>query len=603
MNDLVLAHGEQVTWSTFGTDWLYLGVPVAVLIGVVSWLIATGEARPGVGLLGRLFLRAGSSLERVTGLPAWSSGAIAMGLWALVVAVIGFLWDVAWHMDLGRDQFLFTPSHMMILIGLASIAAASVLAVVFATLGKADAGIKIRRLRIPYAALPLGALGFGALMGFPLDELWHRNYGVDVTMWGPTHLVMISGASFSTLALWLFLAEPGPDVAKPWVYRVLRHTFAGAAILGLSTFQAEFDFGTPQFQQLYHPVLIAIAAAMGLTIARVVLGRGGALIAAAGFIATRGLLALLLGEVLNHTVARFPLYVGAALVVELAAWLARERGPLAFAVMAGALAGTVGVAAEWGWMQVWGRHPWNTNLFPAMAIVPLIAIAAAVIGTAMGRVLAHRNAGMPLGHLAIAGLVLISGLTVPLPRHDSSQRATVTTTPAGDGRVNIAVDVEPASAVERTDWFNVLSWQGGYVQLTELESIGSGRYEATKPVPASGDWKTFVRIADKDVMVAVPVYMPADPEIGADEIPLRPTRTAGFVRDTQLLMREAHAGAAWPALVAYGCILALALGWIASFAFAFTRIGDTGRPLGARRPARRTPRAVDRSDRVKQLVP
>ena len=36
---------------------------------------------------------------------------------------------------------------------------------------------------------------------------------------------------------------------------------AGALIIGLSTFQAEFDFGVPQFQLLYQPVLIAFAAA------------------------------------------------------------------------------------------------------------------------------------------------------------------------------------------------------------------------------------------------------------------------------------------------------------------------------------------------------
>ena len=37
-------------------------------------------------------------------------------------------------------------------------------------------------------------LGFTALGGFPLDDLWHAHYGVDVTMWSPTHLLMILGA-------------------------------------------------------------------------------------------------------------------------------------------------------------------------------------------------------------------------------------------------------------------------------------------------------------------------------------------------------------------------------------------------------------------------
>lgn len=60
---------------------------------------------------------------------------------------------------------------------------------------------------IPYAAILIAALGIGALPGFPLDEFWHQPYGIDVTMWGPTHLVMISGASFTPLGLWLLVAE------------------------------------------------------------------------------------------------------------------------------------------------------------------------------------------------------------------------------------------------------------------------------------------------------------------------------------------------------------------------------------------------------------
>ena len=33
-----------------------------------------------------------------------------------------------------------------------------------------------------------------ALLGFPLDAFWHALFGEDVTLWGPTHLFMIGGA-------------------------------------------------------------------------------------------------------------------------------------------------------------------------------------------------------------------------------------------------------------------------------------------------------------------------------------------------------------------------------------------------------------------------
>ena len=590
MNNTVLAHGNEVSFSTFGTDWLYLGVPVMVLLAVVSWLVATGRSQGEHGFVGTAFVRAGSSLERVTGLPAWSSGAIAMGLWALLVAVIGFLWDVAWHMDKGRDQFLFTPSHMMILIGLASIAAAAMISIIMATLSKADTGLSLGRLRIPYGAMPLLALGLGSLAGFPLDELWHRNYGVDVTMWGPTHLVMISGASFTPIALWAIRAEAGREAGVPWVRKVLKHFFAGSLLVGLSTFQAEFDFGTPQFQHLYHPVLIAAAAGLALTAARVAIGPGGALLSVAGFIGIRSALALLLGPVLNHTVARFPLYIGAALVVEAVLWFGREWQPWKQGVLAGALVGTVGVGVEWGWTHVWGRAPWGANLFPGVIIVVMVGVAAAVLGIAMGRALSYRGAGIGAIPLAIAGLAAVVGLALPLPRNEAPYEATLTTTDAGNGTVELDVAVDPPSAASNPDWFEVLSWQGGSVVNTPLIETGPGSYRAAEPVPASGDWKTLVRIADKDVMVAVPVFMPRDPEIGASEIPVEPTRTDAFVRDTKLLMREAHAGAAWPALVAYTAILVLAIGWIVAFVIALSK-------LGARndRNIRRSPKKVEAS--------
>ena len=33
-----------------------------------------------------------------------------------------------------------------------------------------------------------------SLLGFPLDDGWHRIFGQDVTLWGPTHLMLIGGA-------------------------------------------------------------------------------------------------------------------------------------------------------------------------------------------------------------------------------------------------------------------------------------------------------------------------------------------------------------------------------------------------------------------------
>ncbi|HEX2196253.1 MAG TPA: hypothetical protein VHJ76_04930, partial [Actinomycetota bacterium] len=583
---VILAHGNEVGFGTFGTDWLYLGVPVLALAAIVAWLYATGTTARG-GFVERTALRIGSSLERVSGLPSWAAGGFGVATWALVVAVIGFLWDVAWHIDFGRDEFLFTPSHTMILVGLGAIIAAAAVSVLLATVSRADVGWSWRSLRIPYGAAALGVLGLGAITGFPLDELWHANYGIDVTMWGPTHLLMISGASFTPLGMWLLLREAAPQARDPRFVRGLQLLLAGVVVVGLSTFQAEFDFGVPQFQQLYHPVLIAVATGVGLVIARTTLGPGGAIVGALGFLAVRGALVVLLGPVFNETVARPPLYLGIAVAVEVGALVARKASPLARALVTGALVGTAGLATEWGWTQLFGRHPWNANLFPGIVVAALVAVAAAVLGTAMGRILAAERPGIGRVPLALAAAAILAGLTLPLPRHSAPYRATVEMEPAGNGAVDVAVTVDPARAAEDVDYFEVLSWQGGSLVVTDLVRRGPGVYESASAVPASHHWKTMVRLTDKDVMVAVPIYLPEDPAIGAEEIPVVPERTATFHRDTELLMREAHEGAAWPATVAYTSILAVAVVWIVTLTMGFVRLGSSGGPAAPARRARR----------------
>ena len=587
---MTLAHGQDVGFGTFGLDWLYLLVPFAALLAIIGWLFASGTRMERGGLVTKIVGRIGSSLERLTGLPSWAAAGLGVATWSLLVAVIGFLWDVAWHIDFGRDEFVFTPSHMMIFVGLAAIIAAAATAILFATLLEGDTGWRPGRLRIPYGAAALGALGIGAVTGFPLDELWHRNYGVDVTMWGPTHLLMISGASFTPLGMWLLLREAMPHAQNAAIVRVLKLFLAGVVVVGLSTFQAEFDFGVPQFQQLYHPVLIAIATGVGLVIARTTLGPGGALVAVAGFVAVRGALVLLLGEAFNQTVARFPLYLGAALAVEAAALLGRHLSPLRNALVTGALVGTAGLGAEWAWMQVWGRHPWGPNLFPGIAVAVVAAVGAAVLGTAMGRILSQRPAGIGRLPLALAGAAVVACLVAPLPRSSAPYEATTTTTPAGRGAVDLTVAVDPPEAVERVDMFEVMSWQGGRLVITPLEEQSHGVYRSQEPVPVGGDWKSMVRIADKDVMAAVPVFMPRDDEIGASEIPVVPERTVAFRRDTELLMREAHEGAAWPATVAYTSIACVALVWIVTLAIGFAKVGSPRPPQG--RPRRRVSRAA-----------
>ena len=98
-----------------------------------------------------------------------------------------------------------------------------------------------------------------ALIGFPLDDVWHRLFGQDVTLWGPTHLMLIGGAALTLVGQAVLLVEGcarraasgrarAPTAAPAPHVRLRRARSPAAFLIGLSTFQAEFDFGVPQFQ-------------------------------------------------------------------------------------------------------------------------------------------------------------------------------------------------------------------------------------------------------------------------------------------------------------------------------------------------------------------
>jgi len=80
--------------------------------------------------------------------------------------------------------------------------------------------------------------------------------------------------------------------------------------------------------------------------------------------------------------------------------------------------------------------------------------------------------------------------------------------------------------------------------------------------------------------MAAPVYLPADPEIGAPEIPALAERTTPFVRNTTLLLREQHDGPAWPALASYAGLATLVTLWVALMAFIARRVSEATKEEG-----------------------
>src|SRR3954453_11481859 len=172
----------------------------------------------------------GDWAERQTGLPAWASVPSMMLSVSLLVAVLGMYWDISLHIDNGRDPGpLANPAHYLILVGLYGVLVAGVFSMVMSgTERPTQTAIHIGGdWWIPAGGLMMTACGAFALSGFPLDDIWHRLFGQDVTLWGPTHLMLIGGASLATLGGMMLMGEaitsmgrdPERDKAT-WLYEM-----------------------------------------------------------------------------------------------------------------------------------------------------------------------------------------------------------------------------------------------------------------------------------------------------------------------------------------------------------------------------------------------
>jgi hypothetical protein len=556
--------------------------------------------------------------DRTMGIAGVAAVPVALTTTSLLIAVFGFYWDVSWHIDRGRDPGpLANPAHWFIIVGLAGIALAGVLAVAMqdhddeSEAGGAT-GVHLRPGWVaPVGGVLLAVCGLIALAGFPLDDAWHRIFGQDVTLWGPTHIQMVGGASLATLAMWALTVEGrratrhGP--ATRGIARLLDQrdiASGGALLIGLSTLQGEFDFGVPQFRQLYHPVLIALAAAVALVAVRIRAGRGAALGAALFFIGARGLLTLAIGPLLGRSILHFPLYLAEALVVEAVAIAVPRTKQLTLGLWAGLGIGTIGTLAEFAWSHVWMPLPWHAGLLArALPLTVLAGAAGGVIGGLVGRALAPKDLARqatPRGAAAVAWVAVLAALAIPAPMTVDPATAQVALHETVPGLVTADVRLNPPDAAKGADWFNVTAWQGartgdGGLVIRELRPVEgqAGVYRTEGSFPVTGEWKALLRLANRSAVQVVPVYLPDDPAIPAEGVPASPTFSRPFVADKQVLQREAVGGSLGLQRMAYAILVVLALAWIGSLAWGLRRLdrsvtGGGGRPrppARARRPA------------------
>jgi len=550
-------------------DWRPLIAMIVGFFAVVAALAVMGGKREHFAPT-LLLPRISRGLERITKIPGWAAASVMQASFGLLVAGMGFYNDVAWHVRLGRDKSLFTAPHTAIVTGLFFIFTSAIVGTLIANAEGVDVGLKIKRWRIPYSMLALGLLGGSALAGFPLDDLWHKFYGIDVTMWSPTHLLMIVGASLSPIATWLALAEAKVSPTDgPWA-RGLHVTVAICALLGLASTQGEFEFGVPQFQQLYHPILIALAAGLALSAARIVLGRFWPLLIGvmAAFFGTGGT-GVIGGE--RGFARSSALFIFSAVAVELAALIVGTKHRIRYAVACGVGIGTLGLAGEWWWNQH-AFQPWTKALLPDALILGLItAIGAAVIGTAFATAIRREPSVMRPAVVAVGFCMVLFSLAWALPRHGSNVTADVSLQHVGTSKVIVTARLDPPDAADHARWFQTMSWQGGGFQVANMKQTEPGVWVSSKAMPVGGPWKTMLRLHRGAEMGAIPIWMPADQALGAPEIPAV-DKHGTFVLETKYLLREQHGGPGWFGTSVLALLALIAMMWIGAFVLAASKV-------------------------------
>ena len=108
--------------------------------------------------------------------------------------VWGLLWDIMWHLSIGRDGLL-APPHALTYAGAIMAGLFSAYQILSLTLTKNHPG---RANAVPFWGVFYGSLGamycvWGALAmltSAPFDDWWHNTYGLDVKILTPPHSVL-----------------------------------------------------------------------------------------------------------------------------------------------------------------------------------------------------------------------------------------------------------------------------------------------------------------------------------------------------------------------------------------------------------------------------
>jgi hypothetical protein len=115
---------------------------------------------------------------------------------ASTTILVGLIWDVSWHMTIGRDTF-WTPAHLFIYVG-AAVSGCVCGALAIKTTFFSGPEDRSASTTIWGGRAPLGAWiaiwgAIAMIASGPFDDWWHNAYGLDVKIISPPHILLFSG--------------------------------------------------------------------------------------------------------------------------------------------------------------------------------------------------------------------------------------------------------------------------------------------------------------------------------------------------------------------------------------------------------------------------
>ena len=316
---------------------------------------------------------------------------VPIAAWLYVVfatmALVGLMWDGAWHASWGRDTF-FIPPHDLMYTAVTGLFVISALILLSAH----QLGAQPGPAGADAAQVPAGVwvIFFGCLTLFaaaPVDEWYHRTFGVDnaTGLWSPPHFMGMLGGLVGCLGVLLLLrSDRGPATRAEARPRSLRQLSANDALTLIMFAYITLIVGglSLNFWAIRHwyrvegtlyPWLALQFGPMVLVIAQRVTRRAGA--ATVAFLIPFFIMGSM-GAIL--TALKYPIVVSLPVMAIPSALLldwfyARYGSGYRWLLVAGPLCALVFYVSEYFWAWYLTGHPWH-YLPQVLLVIPVAMV-------------------------------------------------------------------------------------------------------------------------------------------------------------------------------------------------------------------------------------